>query len=166
MPILFALNPQWEVRSLEKIDNIRCGINFSLKIRYDRTNEDNEFKVSIEDFNEPNHISINLASDKPRRITFNLSQEGDRTTIQFIESRQYDFSNEEKRELIYWLKSIGNYHLICKSKTPWGRVWRWFIDRFWLKMSPAGRRFVFLVVVFEIVTVLLLVVFIIFKMFF
>jgi hypothetical protein len=48
-----------------------------------------------------------------------------------------------------WLKSAANYLLISRRTSLFSRTWKWFLDRYWLKMSPSGRRTVFFVVVAE-----------------
>ena len=49
-------------------------------------------------------------------------------------------------ELNLWLKSVANSILISNRTSLFSRAWEWFLDRYWLKMSPSGRRTVFFVV--------------------
>ncbi|MCX8070149.1 MAG: hypothetical protein N2738_06565 [Thermodesulfovibrionales bacterium] len=160
---LFLLNPQWHLIHLQKPESLNSGDAFIIKVKYDRTDREEEIKVKIDSYVEPSLFSMTLVCDNSRKIVFNLSQQDEITKIEYKETKEDDFSIEEKREIIYWIRSIGNYYFICKSKTPWGRLWRYFVDKCWLKMSPSGKRMLLFIVIFEILTLLFLVVFIAFK---
>jgi len=48
-----------------------------------------------------------------------------------------------------WVQSIANYAQLSQKKTVTDRVCLWVVDRVWLKMSPAGKRIVLLILVSE-----------------
>lgn len=167
VPTVFLLNPQWQVLQINPLEPLAENSEYSLRVKNDRLGNEQDITVKILKLKKPSTIQIALiAEDLKREITFSLTEQGQLTKILYSELRETDFTLEEKREIVYWLRSIGNYHLICQSKKPWIKAWKWFVDRCWLKMSPAGRRFVFLVIMTEILTVLILIAYVIFRMFY
>ena len=54
------------------------------------------------------------------------------------------------------------WYLMLQSKNSLpSRIWKFFMDKVWLRMSPAGRRIVILVIISEGVGFLLLVLFLV-----
>lgn len=165
----FRLNPQWEVLSL-KGDGVQQSARFDLSVKYDRSEEEVRYQGTIEEFRDGERLTVRLDAAAPRLITIALDPAGDRgSVISYEETREEESSPEEKRELALWMKSIANYMLLGTKRAVWSRAWKWIVDRLWLKMSPAGRRIVFIVVVSEAAAflffILLLVWLLVFKKF-
>ncbi len=145
----FRLNPQWAVLSAE---GCKCAknSNFVLKVRYDRTDMEMSYTVTVEEYIEDSMVTLRLHSENPRLISIKLADSGvNSTTVCYIEAIEEELSSEEKVEINFWLKSIINYIIISEKKTLRSRLWKWFIDRLWLKMSPAGRRIALMTVAAE-----------------
>lgn len=145
----FRLNPQWEVLSAEGCANGTKSRRFNLRVRYDRTDEEVDYSGTVEEIRNGELLTIHLDATYPRRITIKIIEDRDTATLQYEEVSTGEPVIEEKRELNLWVKSVANYLLIQERKTLRSRVWKWFIDRFWLKMSPSGRRIVFFIIVIE-----------------
>lgn len=145
----FRLNPQWAVLETE---GCKCakGSQSSLKVRYDRSEKEISHTVTVEEYIEDTMVTLRLDSEIPRLITIRLADSGvNTTTVSYIEAIEKELSSEERVELNFWLKSIINYIMISEKKTLRSRLWKWFIDRFWLKMSPSGRRIALMTVAAE-----------------
>jgi hypothetical protein len=162
----FRLNPQWEVLSLENGKWAKENEQFNLKVKFDRTEKEVLYKGTIEELSDSS-LTVRLDSETPRLITLRLDDSEKGTILSYEEFSDVELPIEEKRNLNLWIKSIANYILISKKNTLRSRIWKWIIDRVWLKMSPSGRRIAFLVVVAEAAAfaffILLLIYLLIFK---
>jgi hypothetical protein len=58
-------------------------------------------------------------------------------------------SEIERQEIASWLKGVAWYLMLQNKNTLPSRIWKFFMDKVWLKMSPAGRRIVLLVIIAE-----------------
>lgn len=145
----FRLNLQWSVLHLSYCKDVQNYSKFGLKVRDDRTDKEINYKGTIEK-SKDNLISITLEGEIPRKITIRLEDAGDSTTIVYYdELLDKDLTLEEKRDISLWLKSIINYISISQKSTVRSKVYKWLIDKIWLKLNPTGRRVVFLVVIAE-----------------
>lgn len=146
----FRLNIQWTVLHLSNCIDIQKGSRFELKVRYDRNDIETNYIGIVEEFIENNVISISLDGEMPRRIIIRLEDAGENaSTIYYDELIDRELAPEEIRDINLWLKSIINYISISQKTNIFNKVYKWFIDRIWLKLSPSGRRIVFLVVIAE-----------------
>lgn len=147
----FRLNPQWEVLSLENGKNTEKGSQFNLSVKYDRTEDQVKYKGIVEEFMEGNRLTVRLDAETPRLITIKVDDADQNSSIlSYDEAGDKEPTIEEKRELSLWVKSIGNYILLSRKSVLWSKIWKWFVDRIWLKLSPSGRRIVFFIVISEV----------------
>lgn len=145
----FRLNPQWELLALGPVE-VMPGALFGCRVKYDRSEEEVTYIGSVEDLAENSTISIRLQAKRSRLLTVTVRGEANGTSlITYEEASVEELAPEEKTELHLWLRSVGNYILISRKKTPLSRTWKCIVDRIWLRMSPQGRRIVFLIIVSE-----------------
>ena len=145
----FRLNPQWNVLSYEMKSPLERGSTFTLKVEYDRTEREIVYQGVVEDLDPPDLLKIRLEGDFPREMTVEVRDARFVSLLKYRENREAPFSDHEKSELNLWLKSVSGYILLSPKTGLHSRVWKWFLDRYWLKMSPSGRRTVFFVVFAE-----------------
>jgi hypothetical protein len=145
----FRLNPQWTVISFENGGAVLEGDQFQLQVEYDRLEKQVSYSGLIDSLQEDESLTVLLEGDPPRHITIEVRSAGEGSFLKYREESETAPSIQEQRELNLWLKSVGNYVLIQHRRTVVSRVWKWFLDRYWLKMSPSGRRTVFFVVAAE-----------------
>ncbi len=146
----FRLNIQWTVLHLSNCIDIQKGSRFELKVRYDRNDIETNYIGIVEESVENNVLSISLDGEMSRRITIRLEDAGENTTtIYYDELIDRDLAPEEIRDINLWIRSIINYISISQKTNICNKVYKWFIDRIWLKLSPSGRRIVFFIVVIE-----------------
>jgi len=147
---LFRLNPQWEVLSLEQATVAAERARFDLTVEYDRAETKASFQGTVEAFVPNSEIAIKLNTAQPRRIILRFDDAGDKAAlVTYEEEGEAETPPEEKRELMLWVQSIANYAQLSQKKTVTDRVCLWVVDRVWLKMSPAGKRIVLLILVSE-----------------
>lgn len=147
---LFRLNPQWEVLSLEHVGELCVNGRFELSVEYDRAETTVRYQGSIEELVPGIALRIKLDNAVPRSMTFRFESSGPGSTIlSFEEEGGAETPAEEKRELMLWVRSIANYAQMSQRRTPAARLCTWVVDRIWLKMSPAGKRLVLLVLASE-----------------
>ncbi|MFP5213222.1 MAG: SRPBCC domain-containing protein [Acidobacteriota bacterium] len=145
----FRLNPQWNVLAFEGDSTPRPGSTFTLKIEYDRAEKEVEYRGTIEELTPPETLTVNLEGEYPRRMTIEVRDARYVTLLKYREPQEQALSDHEQRELNLWLKSVANYIQVAHRKSPFSKLWKWFLDRYWLRMSPSGRRTVFFVIAAE-----------------
>lgn len=149
---LLRLNPQWGVLSIEKNISTSKGSYFKVKVRYDLSEQEVEYLAIIEEFVEGSHLTLRLFSHTlPRLFKIKVIEDGARSIIEYEELKDEELSIVEKREINLWLKCIVNYINVFESKDVFSKIWRYYFDKVWLKMTPSGRRLVFFIVLIEIV---------------
>lgn len=167
---LLRLNPQWAVLSIEGDLTPEKGVQFTVSIRYDRSEKEIKYIAKVEEFILGELLTIRLDADVMSRVfSMTVRDEGGASVIEYNETSGGEPSVEEKREIHMWLRSIANYITIQEKKTLFSRAWKWFLDKIWLKMSPMGRRVALIIIFTELIAfvffMLLLIYLLIFKSF-
>ncbi len=145
----FRLNPQWNVISFEAKARPEAGSAFVLKVEYDRTEAKVEYQGVIEELRPPDTLQIRLEGPEARVMIIEVRDARFVTLLKYRELRESPVSEHERRELNLWLKSVSNYIQVAHKTGVFSRVWKWFLDRYWLRMTQSGRRTVFFVVCAE-----------------
>jgi hypothetical protein len=145
----FRLNPQWQVLSIEGDCHIKKGDRFGLRVRYDRIENLVNYDGVVEELIDGRVLSVCLNAETTRRITLYFGDKGDASVLRQEEIMENNGSPMDQGELNAWLKSVAWYLILQNKNTPWSKLWKFFMDRLWLKMSPSGRRIVLLVVIAE-----------------
>lgn len=166
---LFRLNPQWAVLSHSATAHLRQGSTFALNVRYDRTDEEMTYACAVAEFVENERLVIALDASAPRSMAFTVSDAEGGAVLGYEEGGREDLPDAEKRELALWLRSIGNYLVVSSRTSLRARLWKWAVDRVWLKLTPSGRRIAFFIIVAEVLSfvflILLLLWLVVFKKF-
>ncbi|MCS7200073.1 MAG: hypothetical protein N2327_06175 [Caldimicrobium sp.] len=153
LELLFRLNIQWHLKAhnfkipLSMTDSYHCTLYLE---RVDRLID---YEVKIDYSSDFSHLMITLEGDLPRKFQFRLLERDGGSYIELEEIRN-NLTKEEIMELNLWLKSIINYAMILESSKTVTKAWKFFLDKVYLKLSPTGRRIVFLVVISEIFALL------------
>lgn len=165
---LLRLNPQWAVLSVEGDLTPVKGLQFTVNIRYDRSEKEIKYAARIEEFIKGELLTIQLYADVMSRVfSMTVRDEGASSLVEYTEASDREPSVEEKREINLWLRSIANYIIIQEKKTLFSKAWKWFLDKIWLNMSPTGRRIVLIIIFTELLAfvffIMLLIYLLIFK---
>lgn len=147
----FRLNPEWEVLALDA-DN--------LKVRYERSEAEAEYRVEFRrvagaDFGEDGG-EVMLTGEPPRTVHLRWQAfDAKRTQIAFAEEFAAPLETRRLAELNLWVDAAAGYLTVCARHDRRGRLMRWLLDRFWLKLSPTARRVGLLVIAMEALALLL-----------
>ncbi|MCX7988532.1 MAG: hypothetical protein N2647_03715 [Thermodesulfovibrio sp.] len=164
--LLFRLNIQWHIKNHNFTKPITKGSNYSIRLHYDREDTEIEHKVEVLDLIQNSLMITDLKGAKGRKIIFKLEGISDRhSTFTLEEERDDSLTKEELMELNLWAKSIINYAMISQSKKITSRIWKFILDKIWLKLSPTGRRVVFFIVISEIFALLFFIMLVIYFLF-
>jgi hypothetical protein len=145
----FRLNPQWHVLSVEGAHHVKKGQRFRLRVRYDRNNEAVDYDGVVENFVDGDVLSVHLNAQKPKYVKVYCANKGSTSLLKQEEVIEDEPSDTDHQELVSWLKSVAWYLTLQNKNTSASKLWKFFMDKVWLKMSPAGRRIVFLVIIAE-----------------
>lgn len=167
---LLRLNPQWAVIAIEGDLIPKKNSQFSLSVRYDRSENEAKYFATIDDYIDQEFIQIKLEDNQfARTFSFRVADEAGLSLIKYDEQNNYEISIEERNEINLWLRSIANYIMIQEKKTLFSKVWKSFLDKIWIKMSPTGKRVVLIIVFMELIAfiffILLIIYLLIFKNF-
>ncbi len=146
----FRLNPEWEVLALEK-----TGAERSLKVRYERSEAEAEYRLASADFS-PTGGAVELAGEAPRSITLSWERQDEKLTrLGYRETFAEAVEDARRAELNLWLDAASGYLTLAARRDFKARLGRWLLDRFWLRMSPMSRRIALLIVGMEALALLL-----------
>jgi hypothetical protein len=146
----FRLNPEWEVLALE-----RSGTEGALKVRYERSEEEVEYRLACTDFS-PTGGEIEFSGETPRSITLCWNKQDEKLTrLVYRETFPEPVEDGRRAELNLWLDAAGGYLTLAARKDRKARLGRWLLDRFWLRMSPMSRRISLIIVGMEALSLLL-----------
>jgi hypothetical protein len=141
----FRLNPEWEVLSFKD------GV---LRVRYERSEIEVESRAATADFGATGGTVI-LDGELPRRIALTWEPAGDGTLLTYREVFPEAIETARLAELNLWLDAAAGYLAIAARRDRRGRMGKWLLDRFWLKMSPTSRRVGLIVIAMEALALLL-----------
>jgi hypothetical protein len=129
---VLRLNPSWYVRDIKAQDT---GA-YEITLYDDRSDEISKIILNIEARAQSIHYRMN--SDT---IDFFVNEEAPLLTELSIEGNFF-----RGDDLPYWLRGLKNYIQLEAKK---GGIAKWFLDRFWLMMTPSQRRIAIMVIVAE-----------------
>jgi hypothetical protein len=145
----FRLSPQWQVLSFSGEPAPREGGVFVMEVEYDRSDEKASFEGRITELEPGRKLSLSLTGDLRRDLTIQVLPTRTVSLLKYWEDSDGPLTDRDRMELHLWLKSTANYILVSHRTSLVSRAWKWFLDRYWLNLSPSGRRTVFFVVAAE-----------------
>jgi hypothetical protein len=145
----FRLNPQWQVLAFVSNAPPQAGSTFALEVEYDRQEKKAAYRGLITQWEPHRSLTVRLEGEETREMTIEVLDARYLSLLKYRETSQHPLTPRDKMELHLWLESVGNYLQISHRISIWSRLYKWFLDRYWLKMSPSGRRTAFFIVVAE-----------------
>jgi hypothetical protein len=145
---LFRLCPQWNVKSYRLSDDGSGG--FDLEIEHERTEQIISLSGKFDEFVPGKSVKFSI-SGQEYLMDFSMSSEspvGNRIISFNINTLPLP-SADDISEYDLWARSILNYIDISRSSNIFIRIWKWFVDRFWLKLTQSGKRIVLFIVIGE-----------------
>jgi hypothetical protein len=129
---VLRLNPSWHVREITTVDT---GA-YEITLYDDRSDETSKSTLMIELHEQSIHYRLNSAT-----IEFVVDEQ---TPLLTGLSIMGDYFRGE--DLPYWLRGLKNY---IQLEAKQGGIAKWFLDRFWLKMTPSQRRITIIIILAE-----------------
>lgn len=161
----FRLNPQWDVESFGKYVFTQ-GSTFAVTVRYDRSEEQVAYQARITDLVEGERLALALEGTQNRKFSIAVQPQGSATKLLYEEESESALSDDDKTEINLWLRSVGNYLVVTSRRTLRSRLWKYFVDRLWLRMSPFGRRITIFILLGEAFSLALFLLFLIWHYYF
>ncbi|MEN2994377.1 MAG: hypothetical protein ABDH19_03385 [Thermodesulfovibrio sp.] len=167
LDLLFRLNIQWHLKNHNFSKPINKESSYFAQVHYDREDKEVQYTVKVLELIQDSLMIIDLEGQKQRRIVFRIQRVSDKHSIFTLEEEAQEALNKaEIMELNLWAKSIINYAMISESKRITSRIWKFILDKIWLKLSPTGRRVVFFIIISEIFGLLFFIILVIYFLFF
>jgi hypothetical protein len=129
---VLRLNPSWYVRQIEADDT---GA-YVIVLYDDRSDEISQIILNIEVHGQSIHYRMN--SDTIEFVVDDAS-----SLLTELSIKGNSFRGED---LPYWLRGLKNY---IQLEVKQGSLAKWFLDRFWLRMTPSQRRIATIVIIAE-----------------
>ncbi len=147
---ILRLAPQWNVKSLRIEGSLGADRDFELDVEYDRSGTEISFSGKVEQFIPRNALGIVLTSPAQKvDFVMELTDRPHGRLVSFHIRSLPPPAVSDLREYDLWARSILNYLKISESRFLPVRMWKWFLDRWWLNMTQSGKRITFFIVVSE-----------------
>jgi hypothetical protein len=145
---VLRLGPQWDVKSLKMEGPLAQRREFVLDVEYDRSETPVSFSGIVEEFAPGKALKLVMqAEEHSLDFSVNVTESPGGAVIAFRIAAVPPPVIEDLRDYDMWARSFVNYIKINASRKPLTRIWKWFLDRWWLKMTQSGKRLVFFIVV-------------------
>lgn len=155
---ILRLGPQWNVKTLRMDGPMEPGRTFELDAEHDRSEELLSLSGRVKAFTPGKALHLLMeCSQQTVDFSVRLEDREQGKLISFLVSTVPRPVLEDLREYDLWARSFVNYLKISQSRSPFSRIWKWVLDRWWLKMSQAGKRLVFFIVIGDAFSVIFLV---------
>lgn len=155
---IIRLSPQWDVKEIRTVGGVEPNPDIELDIEYDRTETPVSFKGNINKSLSPDRLKIFLTSQS-NSLDFTI-EASDLLNKKLLSVRIESFPEpdiNDIREFDLWARSIVNYLKVSASRRWHIRLWKTFLDRWWLNMTQSAKRITFFIVVSEGFSVIFLV---------
>jgi hypothetical protein len=147
---ILRLAPQWDVKVLCVKERSESEQRFDLDVEYDRVENQVSFSGRLLTSSPLGHVRIILTS-ATHSLDFSMEvtshPHGKIVSIRIESTPEPDVS--DLREFDLWARSILNYMKIADSRFLLIRMWKIFLDRWWLNMTQSAKRITFFVVISE-----------------
>ncbi|MBI3377314.1 MAG: hypothetical protein HY035_02770 [Nitrospirae bacterium] len=165
--VILKLSPYWSLKELKSISGIpiKEGSRYEATIEYYAKEITETHGLEVVEYLQDKKISFKVGNGVLKEINFII--EKNNTGIQLTHQFLIDSIEDEtvlkgtKNELFYWLRSIGEYLKLAEGKTLRQRLFKWFMDRAWLRLTLSERKIAIIVTKISILELVLLLVLIV-----
>jgi hypothetical protein len=155
---VLRLAPQWDVTALRMSAPPAAGAVFDLEVVHDRSERPLQFSGCIEAFTAGELLRVGLIGPDCRlRFAIRVMSEPGGYRLRVEVATEPPPEAADVREYDLWARSLLDYLKVSRSRFWPARAWKWFLDRWWLRMTQSGKRMVFFIVVGEAFSLVLLV---------
>lgn len=159
--VLFRLSPYWSLKELKplSVGTVREGSRYEATIEYYAKEVTETRGIEFLEVSKDKRVSFRVENGILKEIDFTIERDGDgvQLTQRFLlECEDETVLKGTKNELFYWLRSIGEYLKLAEGKTLRQRLFKWFMDRAWLRLTLSERKIAIIVTKISIVELALL----------
>lgn len=165
--VILRLSPYWSLKKLKSISDIpiKEGSRYEATIEYYAKEITETHGLEVVEYLQDKKISLKVENGVLKEINFIIEKNdnGIRLTHQFLIDSIEDETvlKGTKNELFYWLRSIGEYLKLAEGKTLRQRLFKWFMDRAWLRLTLSERKIAIIITKISILELVLLLVLIV-----
>jgi hypothetical protein len=155
---VLRLAPQWDLSALRLEGPPVAGSAFELAVEHDRDERALTFAGRIEAFAPGETLQLELDGPGLRlRLAIRVLTESGGSRLRVEIDSDPPPGPADLREYDLWARSLLDYLRVSRSRAWPTRLWKWFLDRWWLRMTQSGKRMVFFIVAGEALSLVLLV---------
>lgn len=155
---LFRINPMLEFKAWETLS----ADQYRMAVKNTSQEEPFEIDVNINIEKNKNESVVYYSTGIKKKTTFLIepSEYGSKLTI----TDNYDGLSEEERQanmhevdrsLVNWADYLQRYLITWKKWSKFS-LWRWYMNRIWQPMKPAGRRITYMLLWITLVEIALI----------
>ncbi|MDP3429614.1 MAG: hypothetical protein Q8R89_04700 [Desulfomicrobium sp.] len=147
---VLRLGPQWTVEALRVEENLCSGMPFEVDVEFDSSEQKATLAGTVERHVPGRLLAVTLVTGHATLRLFLSAQphiSGHEVEMRF--ECDPTPSLHALREFDMWARSILNYMQISAGRGFFTKMWKYFLDRWWLKMPQFGKRIVIIVLIGE-----------------
>jgi hypothetical protein len=159
--VILRLSPYWSLKELKPLTEgpVKEGSRYKATIEYYGKEVTETHGLEVIELLSDKKISFKVEEGILKEISFNIEKDSDgiRLAHQFlIDSDDEAILKGTRSELVFWLRSVGEYLKLAEGKTLWKRFFKWFMDRAWLRLTLSERKIAIIVTKISILELVLL----------
>lgn len=159
--VILRLSPYWSLKELKPLTEgpVKEGSKYEATIEYYGKDITETHGLEVIELLSNKKISFKVEEGILKEISFNIEKDSDgiRLAHRFlIDSDDEAILKGTRSELVFWLRSVGEYLKLAEGKTLWKRFFKWFMDRVWLRLTLSERKIAIIVTKISILELVLL----------
>ncbi|WP_333655597.1 hypothetical protein [Dissulfurispira sp.] len=159
--VILRLSPYWSLKELKPLTEgpVEEGSRYEATIEYYGKEVTETHGLEVIELLSDKKISFKVEEGILKEISFNIEKDSDgiRLAHRFlIDSDDEAILKGTRSELVFWLRSVGEYLKLAEGKTLWKKFFKWFMDRVWLRLTLSERKIAIIVTKISILELVLL----------
>ena len=147
---ILRLSPRWDVKEIRNMHGTADSHTLEVNVEHDRTEMPVSFVANIHKSFSPESLKICLTSPTDSiEFTIEVASLNRGKLVSFLINSTPEPDNHDIREFDLWARSIINYMKISASSHWHVRLWKAFLDKWWLNMTQSAKRITFFIVASE-----------------
>jgi len=161
--LILRLSPYWSLKKFKPFFKgiVRIGSRFEATIEHYGKELTETLTLEVIEFYNNEKISLKVEEGILKQIIFLIdnNSEGIKLTHQFfLESEDDSIIKGFEAELHYWLRSIGEYLKLAGDRNLYKKLFKWFMDKAWLRMTLSERKIAIIMITISVIEIILLLV--------
>jgi hypothetical protein len=159
--LILRLSPYWSLKKFKPFFEgiVRTGSRFEATIEHYGKELTETLTLEVIEFYNNEKISLKVEEGILKQIIFSIDNysEGIKLTHQFfLESEDDLVIKGFEAELHYWLRSIGEYLKLAGGRNLHKKLFKWFMDKVWLRMTLSERKIALIMITISVIEIIIL----------